>query len=182
MARWKPNPKSLKGYFHSLYNAKGRKRKWPHNKKYFDKQQPVQALSLPPKSKQEIITATIDRRGTHIIFFLTNHDGSGTTNGKFAHEVPIHLFKPFFRKLDQVIGDCKSMIGCNEINWNINQYFPVSKVYWYFFKDRPTLFMHHLTPWKARLLKNCNSSPEGILAFKMKLYDHTKLFHTNADF
>lgn len=140
-------PKAFKDTFHSLYNAKGKKRKRP-NKKYFDKQQPVQALSLPPKSQQEIYTASIDRRGTHIMFYLQNHDGS-TTNGKYAYQVPSHLFKPFFRKLDQEISDCKSGKGCEVTNWNSNQYFPVSRVF--FLKHRPTLFMHHLTPSKARL-------------------------------
>lgn len=67
-------------------------------------------------SLQEIVTANIDRRGTHIIIFLTNHDGSGTTNLKYVHEVPSHLFKPFFRKPDQEMSDCKSMIGCSEKN------------------------------------------------------------------
>lgn len=96
-------PKTLKDTFHSLYNAKGKKRKRP-NKKYFDKQQPVQALSLLPKSQQEIYNASIDSRGTHIMFYLQNHDGS-TTNGKYAYQVQSQLFKPFFRKLDQEIND-----------------------------------------------------------------------------
>uniref|UniRef100_A0A8W8NST8 Uncharacterized protein n=1 Tax=Magallana gigas TaxID=29159 RepID=A0A8W8NST8_MAGGI len=170
-------PKTLKDTFHSLYNAKGKKRKRP-NKKHFNKQESVQAISLPPKSQQQIYNASIDRRGTHIMFYLENHDGS-TTNAKYAHEVPSHLFKPFFKKLEQEISDCKSGKGCEVINRNSTQYFPVSRVL--FLKHRPTLFMHHLTPSKARLLKNCHSSPEGILAFKTKLYDHVKLFHTNAD-
>lgn len=46
-------PKTLKDTFHSLYNAKGKKRKRP-NKKHFNKQESVQALSLPPKSQQQI--------------------------------------------------------------------------------------------------------------------------------
>lgn len=100
------------------------------------------------------------------MFYLENHDGS-TTNAKYAHEVPSHLFKPFFKKLEQEISDCKSGKGCEVINRNSTQYFPVSRVL--FLKHKPTLSMHHLTPSKARLLKNCHSSPEGILAFKTKL-------------
>uniref|UniRef100_A0A8W8JGD3 Uncharacterized protein n=1 Tax=Magallana gigas TaxID=29159 RepID=A0A8W8JGD3_MAGGI len=139
-----------------------------------ENQQSVQALSLPPKSQQEIYHASNDRRGTHTMFYLENHDGS-TTNAKYAYEVPSHLFKPFFKKLEQEISDCKSGKGCEVINRNSSQYFPVSRVF--FLKHRPTLFMHHLTPSKARLLKNWSL----FLAFKTKLYDHVKLFHTNAD-
>lgn len=73
----------------------------------------------------------------------------------------------FFKKLEQEISDCKSGKGCEFINRNSTQYFPVSRVL--FLKHKPTLSMHHLTPSKARLLKNCHSSPEGILAFKTKL-------------
>lgn len=136
--RWSSNfmadgnqiPKTLKDTFHSLYNAKEKKRKRP-NKKHFNKQQSVQALSLPPKSQQEIYTASIDRRDTHIMFYLENHDGS-TTNGKYAYEVPSHLFKPFFKKLEQEISDCKSGKGCEVINRNSTQYFPVSSLLQHF--------------------------------------------------
>lgn len=146
-------------------------------KKHFNKQESVQALSLPPKSQQKIYTASIDRRGTHIMFYLENHDGS--TQSTLMRFQAICLSLNFFKKLEQEISDCKSGKGCEVINRNSTQYFPVSRVL--FLKHKPTLSMHHLTPSKARLLKNCHSSPEGILAFKTKLYDHVKLFHTNAN-
>lgn len=74
------------------------------------------------------------------------------TSGKYANEILSHLFEPFFRKLDTESSDCNS--GKD-----------VSKVY--FFKDRPTLSMLHLTPSKVKMSRNCHSSSECILAFIM---------------
>lgn len=67
------------------------------------------------------------------------------TSGKYANEILSHLFEPFFRKLDTESSDCNS--GKD-----------VSKVY--FFKDRPTLSMLHLTPSKVKMSRNCHSSSE----------------------
>lgn len=89
------------------------------------------------------------------------------TSGKYANEILSHLFEPFFRKLDTESSDCNS--GKD-----------VSKVY--FFKDRPTLSMLHLTPSKVKMSRNCHSSSECILAFIMTFYDHANLFHTDAIF
>lgn len=89
------------------------------------------------------------------------------TSGKYANEILSHLFEPFFRKLDTESSDCNS--GKD-----------VSKVY--FFKDRPTLSMLHLTPSKVKMSRNCHSSSECILAFIMTLCDHANLFHTDAIF
>lgn len=89
------------------------------------------------------------------------------TSGKYANEILSNLFEPFFRKLDTESSDCNS--GKD-----------VSKVY--FFKDRPTLSMLHLTPSNVKMSRNCHSSSECILAFIMTLYDHANLFHTDAIF
>lgn len=70
------------------------------------------------------------------------------TSGKYANEILSHLFEPFFRKLDTESSDCNS--GKD-----------VSKVY--FFKDRPTLSMLHLTPSKVKMSRNCHSLQNAFL-------------------
>ena len=177
-------PKELKDHYHSLYNAKGKKRKRPQKKKYFDSQQ-VQALASTSGSKQTIMAAFIDRKGTLIKFLPSAHDGlwHDNINYKSASDIPSHLFKSFFDRLDQEIKICKSGKGLkkHESNGNKSQYFPVSTVRFPPLVET-TKFVHHLTPHKARYLPTHYSSPEGILAFKNKLRDHVKLFHTSANF
>ena len=131
------------------------------------------------------MAAFIDRKGTLIRFLPSGHDGfwHDNINYKSASDIPSHLFKPFFDRLDQEIKFCKSGKGLKKLesNGNETQCLPVSSVT-YPPLGETAKFVHHLTPHKARCLPTHYSSPEGILAFKNKLRDHVKLFHTSANF
>lgn len=120
------------------------------------------------------------------MFYLKKHDGS-TTNGKYAYEVPSHLFKPFFKKLEQEFSDCKSGKGCEVINRNSTLYpvlFNTFHASSYSFKSQAleklslfsrrhfsiqnkTLWSCQTLPYKCRPL---NFSAEYKLIFQKSLY------------
>ena len=83
-----------------LWKKEGKKRKLPHVL------QPVQSLASTSESKQTIMAAFIDSKGTLIRFFPSGHDGflHDNCSYKSASDIPSHLFKPFFDRLNQEIN------------------------------------------------------------------------------